>query len=180
MPDPMPSHSTAAITIRPWQETDSVSELTALLHRAYARLAAMGLRYMATHQGDEVTRQRIAEGECFIALLEGRICGTIVVKGSDKTKGCPWYDRPGVASLGQFAVEPELQSNGLGRRLITMAEQQAAAAGASEIALDTAEPATHLVGWYTRLGYRFVEYAQWTHTNYRSVILSKPLVAGPN
>ena len=26
-----------------------------------------------------------------------------------------------------------------------------------------------------RLGYRFIEYAQWSHTNYRSVVLSKAL-----
>ena len=35
--------------------------------------------------------------------------------------------------------------------------------------------ATHLVGWYTRLGYRFIEHTQWSHTNYRSVVLSKPM-----
>lgn len=66
----------------------------------------------------------------------------------------------GVACLGQFAVEPSLQAMGLGRQMITLIERRAEAAGAREIALDTAKPATHLVGWYTRLGYRSVEYAQ--------------------
>ncbi|MEO9901587.1 MULTISPECIES: GNAT family N-acetyltransferase [Alphaproteobacteria] len=166
-----------AIAVRPFAETDSISELTKLLHRAYGSLADMGLRYRATHQDDDVTRQRVAEGNCFVAVVDGIIKGTIVFKKAVQTKGCPWYDRPGVASIGQFAVEPTLQANGLGRRLMTVAEKQAAASGAVEIALDTAEPATHLVDWYTRLGYRFIEHTQWEHTNYRSVIMSKPVVA---
>ncbi|WP_226893386.1 GNAT family N-acetyltransferase [Nisaea sediminum] len=164
-----------AIVIRPLAETDSISDLTSLLHRAYGQLARMGLRYMATHQGEDVTRQRAAEGTCLVALSDGKIVGTIIVKDATQTKGCAWYDRPGIASIGQFAVEPDLQAKGLGRRLMDEAEKRAAASGAAEIALDTAEPAAHLVEWYGRIGYRFVEYMQWDHTNYRSVIMSKPL-----
>lgn len=163
------------ISIRPWLETDSAAELTELLHRAYARLAAMGLRFWATHQSAEVTEKRIGQGECFVAVADEVICGTILFRDASRTNGSPWYDQPDVASFGQFAVEPGLQSNGLGRRLIAHVEERAAASGARELALDTAEPAVHLVDWYTRLGYRFIEHTQWQHTNYRSVILSKTL-----
>lgn len=163
------------ISIRPWLITDSPAELTELLHRAYARLAAMGLRFWATHQSAEVTEKRIASGECFVAVADGAIRGTILFRDASRTNGSPWYDRPDVASFGQFAVEPALQSNGLGRRLIAYVEDCAAASGAVELALDTAEPALHLVEWYTRLGYRFIERTQWQHTNYCSVILSKPV-----
>lgn len=161
------------ISIRPWLNTDSPAELTELLHRAYARLAAMNLRFWATHQSADVTEQRIASGECFVAVADGAICGTILFRDASRTNGSPWYDRPDVASFGQFAVEPGLQSKGLGRRLISHVEDRAAASGARELALDTAEPAVHLVDWYTRLGYRFIEHAQWQHTNYRSVLLSR-------
>lgn len=169
----------AAIAIRPWLETDSTVELTELLHRAYARLAAMNLRFWATHQSAEVTEQRIASGECFVAVADGAICGTILFRNASRTSGSPWYDRPDVASFGQFAVEPGSQSHGLGRRLVAHVEARAAASGARELALDTAEPATHLVGWYTRLGYRFIEHAQWQHTNYLSIVLSKTLGSRP-
>ena len=171
------SDSGNAILIRPWRSTDSVDELTELLHRAYAGLAAMGLRYWATHQSAEVTLKRIQQGTCLVAEESGVIRGTIVLRNAAQTTGCPWYDRPDVASFGQFGVDPDLQKNGLGRRLLDQVEVLAAASGARELALDTAEPATHLVGWYTRLGYRFIEHAQWQHTNYRSVILSKTLAA---
>ena len=164
------------ISIRPWLETDSAVELTELLHRAYARLAAMNLRFWATHQSAEVTEQRIASGECFVAVADGAICGTILFRNASRTSGSPWYDRPDVASFGQFAVEPGLQSHGLGRRLVAHVEARAAA---RELALDPAGPATHLMEGYTRLGYRFIEHAQWQHTNYRSIVLSKTLGSRP-
>ncbi|MEO6012805.1 MAG: GNAT family N-acetyltransferase [Devosia sp.] len=169
--------STETIVVRPLLPTDSLVEMTELLHQSYASLAAMGLRYMATHQGVDVTANRVAQGECFVALSGGAICGTILFRNSERTKGCDWYDRPDVASFGQFAVQPALQAKGLGRRLVGLVEERAALSGAAELALDTAEPATHLVGWYGRLGYRFIEHRQWSHTNYRSVIMSKTLRA---
>lgn len=164
-----------SITIRPLLPADSLVELTELLHRAYARLAQMGLRYKATHQSVEVTRSRVEQGECFVALADGVMCGTIVFKNAERTSGSPWYGRPDVASFGQFGVEPSLQARGIGRRLIVLVEECAVASGAKEIALDTAESAYHLIDWYTRLGYRHIEYADWGHTNYRSVIMSKSL-----
>lgn len=167
-----------AVLIRRWQPTDSVDELTELLHRSYAGLAAMGLRYWATHQGPDVTRKRIEQGTCLVAEIDGTVRGTVVFRDASQTNGCPWYDRADVASFGQFAVDPDLQKNGLGLKLLREVEALAVASGVGELALDTAEPATHLVGWYTRLGYRFVEHAQWQHTNYRSVVLSKSLSGG--
>ncbi len=56
-------------------------------------------------------------------------------------------------------------------------EAYAAEEGACEIALDTSEHAHHLISMYQNRGYRFVEYAQWDVTNYRSVVLSKTLKA---
>jgi GNAT superfamily N-acetyltransferase len=97
-------------------------------------------------------------------------------KAAARTGGSPWLDRPEVASLGQFAVAPDFQAQGLGARLMDLVEARAIATGAREIPLDTAEPATHLVAWYGRRGFRLIEHAQWSHTNYRSVIMSKPVV----
>jgi len=168
-------HGTAldGIEVRPLSPVDSIPELTRLLHRAYARLAAMGLRYMATHQSDEVTRERTGQGECYVAVASGTLVGTIMFKPANRTGGSPWLDRPEVASLGQFAIAPDVQALGLGARLMDLVEARAAETGATEIALDTAEPAAHLVAWYGRRGYRLIEHVQWGHTNYCSVIMSK-------
>jgi hypothetical protein len=58
--------------------------------------------------------------------------------------------------------------------LLRLVEERAQADG-EFIALDTAEPATHLIRYYEKRGYRFVQHQQWEKVNYRSVILSKRL-----
>jgi len=108
-----------------------------------------------------------------VAVADGQLAGTIVFYGTTIASGCPWYDRPDVAGLGQFAVHPRHQSAGIGRQLLEAVERRAAETNAGEIALDTAEDASHLVSWYGRCGYRLVEQAQWPGKTYRSVIMSK-------
>ena len=156
---------------------DSVAELTLLLHRAYGALAERGMRFLASHQDEERTRMRIEQSECYLAIHQGRMIGTISWRDSQQTRGSPWYDRPDVSSFGQFAVEPAWQRRTIGSQLLTIAEQRAAKAGAAEMALDTAEPADDLIRFYGKRGYRFIEYAQWKEVNYRSVILSKQIAA---
>lgn len=58
-------------------------------------------------------------------------------------------------------------------QLLAFAESRARELGAREVAVDTAEGAHHLIRYYSTRGYREVGHAQWEHTNYRSVILSK-------
>jgi len=161
--------------IRLIRPDDSITELTALLHRAYAALGAMGLNYTAVDQTEEVTRSRIRAGECLVAEAGGRLVGTIHFRDAASSSGCPWFDRPEVASFHQFGVLPDWQGRGLGLRLIEAVERRARESGAAELALDTAEPATHLVRFYQKRGYRHIEYAQWSGKSYRSVIMSKQI-----
>ncbi len=163
------------IKIRALEPSDSLDELTALLHRSYQALAEMGLRYMATHQDVDVTRRRIEKGTCYVAEHDKRIIATIIYYPPLASRGSPWLERSGVAHAGQLAVEPEFQRHGTATKLMLHCEDIARDDGADELALDTAEDAKHLIEWYERLGYRFVEYADWDVTNYRSVIMSKSL-----
>lgn len=162
--------------IRRLASSDSIPELTRLLHRSYRRLRDMGLHYVATDQDDDTTRRRIAAGECYVAVLDGStVAGTILFLDAASTRGCPYYDKPGVSSFHQFAVDVPYQGMGIGRRLLDTVEARALESGATEIALDTAEGATHLIDRYRRWGYRIVGQADWEETNYLSVIMSKPL-----
>jgi len=168
--------SPLAVTIRPLAPHDSIDGLTALLHRSYAMLGAMGLNYTAVDQTPEVTRSRIAGGRCLMAVdAADRVIGTVLFYPPGRTSGSPWLSRPEVAKCAQFAVDPPFQKQGIGVRLTAAVEAEARAAHAKEIALDTAEPATHLIEWYCRRGYRFIEHVQWRSKRYRSVILSKSL-----
>ena len=162
--------------IRRWDPTDGVSPVTALLHRAYADLAAMGLRYVASHQDDEVTRQRLLKDVSWVAEEEGAVVGTIAL--------CPWtalcepaeaYRRPGLWLFHQFGVDPAWQRRGIGLALLAAAEDHARAAGARELGCDTAVGAVHLVKLYRRLGFEIVGEADFPCTNYRSYIFAKPL-----
>lgn len=165
-----------AFVIRELLPTDSIPAITSLLHEAYAPLAVMGLRFMATHQDDSVTADRLHRGIAYVATLEGVIVGTITLYApGGRSYACEWYQQPGVFRFGQFAVRPDLQRLGLGLRLMQTIEERARLDGGIELALDTAEEAVHLRRWYEAIGYRFVQHMSWDDTNYRSVILSKRL-----
>jgi GNAT superfamily N-acetyltransferase len=165
------------ITVRPLHGSDSIAELTSLLHRAYARLAAMGLNYTAVDQPAEVTAKRIQGGSCFVAELGTELVGTIVVQPTYAENHCQYFTRPGVACAHQFAVSPQHQGQGIGRMLLERAEQWARQARFTELAMDTAEQAKHLIDLYSRLGYRQVGWVSWPGKVYQSVVLSKPLAA---
>jgi GNAT superfamily N-acetyltransferase len=165
------------ITIREWELSDGAQLLTELLHLAYKKQADRGLRYLASYQSLDITLQRIREGTCFVAVKDGIYIGTITYYSPEQVSGCKWYDRNDVASYGQFAVHPRVQSKGLGSKMIELVEDIARKEGAAEIAIDTAESALDLISFYKNRNYREVDRVQWKETNYQSVILSKQLSA---
>lgn len=173
-----------SIALRPLASDDSIEALTALLHRAYARLGAMGLNFTAVDQTVDMTRERVSRGQCFVLDAGGALAGSVVVDGAldaathPGARRNPWYLRRDVAHLHQLAVDPAYQGAGHGQRLIESCEAWARERGFRAIALDTAEPAQHLRARYARLGYREVDFIQWNGKRYRSLILVKPL-SGP-
>ena len=56
-----------------------------------------------------------------------------------------------------------------------MVEKKAIEGGMEELALDTSEGALHLIGYYKKRGYRYIETVKWDACNYNSVIMSKKL-----
>jgi GNAT superfamily N-acetyltransferase len=154
---------------------DSVNELTELLHIAYKRFADMGLRFVATHQSEDYTEKYLENGECFVLTEGDKLIGTIFYY----TKN--WDDIPDIMKrddavlFGKFAVLPEYQNKGLGSRLMDFIEAHAAINGKNEIVLDTSDKAQHLIDYYRKRGYEFVQYWQWPDVNYRSVVMSKKL-----
>jgi GNAT superfamily N-acetyltransferase len=165
------------LTVRTLGALDSIEQLTALLHRAYARLGAMGLNYTAVDQTPEVTAKRLAGGQCYVAEWDGQLAGTIVVKPTYSENECEYFTKDGVAAVHQFGVEPSLQGKGIGRALLNQCETWAKGQGFRELAMDTAEAAHHLIRLYNDLGYSHTGYVQWSGKVYRSVVLTKHLMA---
>lgn len=168
------------LQIRPCRLPDDTVVLTEMLHRAYAELAARGLRYWATYQTPEVTERRIKDGYGFVAEWEGQLAGTITVRRSDPRSRTATYREAGTFTFGQFGVDPAFRGRGIGRALHEHIIRFAEAQGATAMALDTAVPATHLIALYAKWGYREVERCQWDDTNYPSVILRKELKPCPH
>lgn len=166
-----------SVIYRLLSEADDIDAITGLLHRAYAPLAQSGLRFVASHQSSEVTRRRMAKGDTIVAEVDHTVIGTVTLARASSTGGSPFYDRADVAGFGQFGVEPAFQAAGIGSTLLELVETLAAEHGVRELALDTSEHAAHLIRFYMSRGYRFVEFAQWSEVNYRSMIFAKTLVA---
>ncbi|MGQ0829679.1 MAG: GNAT family N-acetyltransferase [Bacteroidota bacterium] len=163
------------IIIRPINSSDSLDELTSLLHKSYKKLADQGFRFHASHQDVTITKQRISNAECYIATLNNKIIGTISYYSPTTKDEHEYFGQPFVASFGQFAVDPDYQKKGLGSKLMDIIEKSAIRDNAKEIGMDTAEGAKDLINYYKKRSYIFVAYTQWAVTNYRSVIMAKKL-----
>lgn len=173
-----------AVRVRLLQPSDSISELTGLLHRAYRKQVDMGLRPLAGRQDDETTARRCTSGEAYVAAVDreprvpgnpDRLVGVILFHEVEDAQGPPWFRRKEVDWFSQFGVDPDMQGHGIGRLLLERVERRALECGSTELACSMAEPDADLLNFYLRRGFRFIEHWQWPYTNYRSVILSKTL-----
>lgn len=67
---------------------------------------------------------------------------------------CHLRREQGAAYFGMFAVTPELQANGVGRRVLAEAERRARSdLGASELRMTVIDCREELIAWYERRGY---------------------------
>lgn len=172
--------------VRQWRSDDAVSPITRLLHRAYAKQVAMGLRPLAGRQEDDVTHRRLSSGEPYLAVARSElieqpvredadVIGVIIFNERETSAGPAWFSKPGVGSFSQFAVDPSVQSKGIGRVLLETVEQRATGLGLAELALSMAEPDHGLRDYYLRRGYRVISIWKWPYTNYNSLVMSKKL-----
>ena len=152
---------------------DSWEALTRLLHRAFARLASLGLHCSCVDQAAGMTRERALAGDCFVAVCNGRIVGTLTVEGRDSNSQCEYYRQRSVASVHQFGIEPKWQCRGIGRALLAFAGHWAAARGYTQIALDTPFPADYLIAFYRAQGFSLVDVVRFAGRGYDSAVLSK-------
>ena len=169
--------------LRSWSDGDSVAELTALLHAAYASLAAQGWNFTAVDQPESVTRERLAGAHAFVAVSpDGRLVGTVAVSGPKSPDARylidpvpPLYCQPDMAVLAQLAVHPAWRGQRLAERLMDAAEAWARTQGYAHAALDTAAPAIALRQRYARRGYAECGRVQWHGKTYESVLMRKSL-----
>lgn len=156
---------------------DSYDQLTAMLHRAFARLGMMGLNCTCVDQSSAVTRQRALAGDCFVAVCDGKLLGTMTLHARDPESPCHHYHGDDVATIRQFGIDPLWQGRGLGKSLLGFAEHWAATRGYAQLALDTPDPAAHLIAFYRGQGFRIVDVMRFDGKTYDGAILGKTPIA---
>lgn len=161
--------------IRHLHPDDSVREITDLLHRAYAEWKEQGLLFVATHQDEITTKERLSRGITWIAEDEGKIIGTLTLRQGHPDSDNPHYRDPALRIFGQFAVDPSYQGSGIGKRMLALAEDHARTSGAKAIVCDTSSQAIRLIELYERWGYSVYGSVDLDCTNYVSVVLRKDL-----
>ncbi|WP_414448761.1 GNAT family N-acetyltransferase [Burkholderia sp. 22PA0099] len=153
---------------------DGYDTLTDLLHRAFARLGAMGLNCPCIDQPASATRQRALAGTCFVAICRGHIVATMTLHDHDAAATNDVYRCRDVASLRQFGVDPVWQGRGVGRALVAFALRWAASRGHARLALDTPHPASHLIAFYRSLGFEIADIVRFAGRGYDSALLCRP------
>jgi ribosomal protein S18 acetylase RimI-like enzyme len=99
--------------------------------------------------------------------------GTTWVTGSPVTAVLTLYPRDDHLFIDNVAVHPSAQGRGLGRALMSFAEEEAARLGFTRISLFTHEVMTENQAIYARLGY--VEVERRTEDGYRRIYMEKRL-----
>jgi ribosomal protein S18 acetylase RimI-like enzyme len=138
--------------VRPAVAADA-DQLVELIRSAYRGTAS---RDGWTSEADLVAGDRI-DTEAVLRIIDGAQSLLLVLaEGDEIIACCQLEDRGGkLAYFGTFAVQPNAQGGGLGRRLITDAERQASARyGSSAIEMTVLAQQDKLIAWYERLGYQ--------------------------
>ena len=145
------------ILIAPYRPAD-IDAIVDLVNSAYR---GEGARAGWTHEADYLDGQRTnaadlvadlaAEPRPEILLMRretgGELLACVMIEMLDEPAGKVGY-------IGMLTVNPKLQADGLGRRMLAAGEDYARAAGATRARMSVVSIRDTLIAWYQRRGYR--------------------------
>jgi GNAT superfamily N-acetyltransferase len=164
--------------IRRFNSIDSIEEVTRMLHRAFAPMAALGANCQCIDQASSMTRKRMERGDCFVAVADRRIVGTLTLETCNPSSAVAHYRKPSVASLHQFAVDPAYQGAGVGRAMLKVATMWARIRQFGEVSLDTPALALDVRAFYSHQGFRLIQVERLAGREYDSAIMSRSIAPG--
>lgn len=152
-------------------------EISELLHLGYSQRAKEGLHYSAVDQPVEKTIERVGDGVCLVALLNGKLVGTESYKLIEKSKlnFKKWYYDERFYYLHSLTVHPDFTKQGIGSKIRNTIKQEAIKNNIDSLISDTAIHAKWLIKWYDRQGHKKVGLVSHPTTNYYSVVMRTPI-----
>lgn len=173
----MSKELTGNLVIIPKPDYISWEEITQLLHVGYAERVEEGLHYSATDQTVQKTIERVGDGVCLVALLNGKLVGTISYRliSTIDNKDKKWFHDDLYLHPKQFAVHPEYKRMGIGKKIWQKLDEIAFENNVGSIITDTSEKAIWLGRWNESAGRLKVGYVSFPSTNYYSIIRRKPI-----
>ncbi|MDQ0841203.1 GNAT family N-acetyltransferase [Streptomyces sp. V1I6] len=149
--DTAPPRDSAELTYRDAAEAD-VPALVALIESAYRGESS---RAGWTSEADILGGQRTdPQGVREVITAPGSRL-MIVERDGEPVACCQLEHRGEAAYFGMFAVRPDLQGAGLGRRIIAEAERSVRETwGVAEMHMTVISVREDLIAWYERRGYR--------------------------
>jgi len=151
MKDPLPPFEIELLPAATTSDGELVSEITDLVNRVYAT-AEEGLWVeTATRTTTREIAELIAAGQIAVARMNSRIVGAVRIQQLDTDTG----------EFGMLVADPAHRGDGIGRKLVSFAEELSRQRGLAAMQLELLVPRgwTHptkefLRAWYTRIGYR--------------------------
>ena len=106
------------------------------------------------HEADILDDERIAPGE-IEAMLADPAVTILTARDGDTLTGCVavTVKEAALAYLGMLCVSPDLQSAGLGGKLLAAAEDRAIAQDIAAMEMTVIDSRGALIAWYERRGY---------------------------
>ncbi len=134
---------TVGATIREFQRAD-LPALKALVHKTITacypgHYCVEAVRFFLDYHNEEAILRDAQKGRTIVLDKAGRILGTGTIVGDE---------------IKRVFVDPTLQKQGVGRRIMQQLEETAARQGAAAVKLDASLPSR---AFYDRLGYVTVE-----------------------
>ena len=162
-----------------------VPVLRALIERAYRGDTA---RAGWSHEADLLTGPRTSEEE-LAELVADPVRHLLCWREGDRLRACVllWEKGEGLVYLGMLTVDPALQGEDLGKRLLATAEEHARTVlGAARMEMQVFSRRRELLAFYDRRGFRPTgerrpfPYAEWPQAgalfeDLEFVVLEKPL-----
>ncbi|GGH02835.1 GNAT family N-acetyltransferase [Mucilaginibacter phyllosphaerae] len=160
------------MAIIPATVTD-VPELVALVNSGYrGEISKKGW----TTEANMIDGQRI-DSEGIIEQMSDP--NAVILKNTNEEgciTGCVYLQKQSdKLYLGMLTVSPLLQANGLGRQLLTAAEDYARSNGLNTIVMTVITTRTELLAWYQRRGYTKTGQVLPLNITERNGILKQPL-----